>query len=92
MVTLRGNRFAGCVTASVLTAIGLPEFIANSPEQYVELAVRWANDLDGLARLRARLREQVRRSPLCDGPRFTRRLEETYRSLWRRWCDRADTA
>ncbi len=24
---------------------------------------------------------------LCDGPRFTRGLETTYRTLWRRWCE-----
>jgi predicted O-linked N-acetylglucosamine transferase (SPINDLY family) len=36
--------------------------------------------------MRGQLREQVKASPLCDGPRFTRGLEATYRELWRRWC------
>jgi predicted O-linked N-acetylglucosamine transferase (SPINDLY family) len=86
VVTWYGNRFAGRMAASVLTVLGLPEFIARTPEQYVELAARWATDLEGLARLRGRLREQMRTSPLCDGQAFTRGLEAAYRGLWRRWC------
>jgi predicted O-linked N-acetylglucosamine transferase (SPINDLY family) len=86
VVTLRGNRYAGRMAADVLTAVGLPELIASTPEQYLCIASELAGQLDRLARLRATLREQMRASPLCDGAGFTRQLEEVYRSLWCRWC------
>jgi protein O-GlcNAc transferase len=88
VVTLYGERYAGRMAASALTALGLTELIARSPEEYVAIAAHWAADVDRLARLRAGLREQMRTSPLCDGAAFTRSLEEAYRSLWRRWCAR----
>jgi protein O-GlcNAc transferase len=32
------------------------------------------------------LREQMARSPLCDGPRFAANLMAVLRGAWRRWC------
>jgi protein O-GlcNAc transferase len=66
----------------------LPELIAQTPEEYVEIAVRLASDLPGLATLRAGLREQMRQSPLCDGRRLAREIEAAYRDMWRTWCNR----
>jgi Flp pilus assembly protein TadD len=86
MVTLRGRRAAGRMSANVLQAVGLPELVADTPEGFVEIAAALAADPAGLASRRRTLREQVARSPLCDGPGFTRGLEAAYRELWRRWC------
>jgi protein O-GlcNAc transferase len=88
VVTLYGERYAGRMAASALTAVGLTELIARSPEEYVAIAADWAADVDRLVRLRAGLRERMRTSPLCDGEGFTRSLEDAYRTLWRRWCER----
>jgi predicted O-linked N-acetylglucosamine transferase (SPINDLY family) len=86
VLTLYGNRYAGRMAASALTALGLTELIARSPQEYLALAARWASDVDRLARLRTELRERMRRSPLCDGGSFTRDLEKTYRQVWVNWC------
>jgi len=86
VVTLRGTRHAGRMVASVLTQIGLTDLIAETPEQYQELAVQLAQDLDRLAKLRGQLREQMRNSPLCDCKGFTRSLEAAYREMWQHWC------
>ncbi len=86
VLTLAGARHAGRLSATLLTALGLTDWIAATPEQYVDLAVRQTADLDRLAALRAGLRERMRTSPLCDGASFTRGLEDVYRALWRRWC------
>jgi predicted O-linked N-acetylglucosamine transferase (SPINDLY family) len=86
VVTLRGARHAGRLVASVLTAVGLTELVADTTEGYAQIAVALAADRARRAAWRANLREQVRRSPLCDGRTFTRALEHTYRDLWRRWC------
>lgn len=86
VVTLRGKRHAGRMVASALTALGRPEWIAETLDDYVALAAELADDLDALAATRSTLREQMADSPLCDGPTFTRELEAAYRELWRRWC------
>src|SRR5439155_5687130 len=55
-VTLRGHLPAGRVTASLLTAVGLPELIAETTEEYVAVARLLAGDLAALGRLRQELR------------------------------------
>ena len=50
------------------------------------MAIARASDVDALAQLRAGLREKVRRSPLCDAPRFGRGLGAALRHAWRAWC------
>ena len=85
-MTLYGDRHAGRMAASILTSVGLAELIATTPEEYVALAAELAGDLDRLTCMRAGLRDRLRGSALCDGPSFTRGLEEAYRSMWRRWC------
>ena len=85
VLTLRGDRHAGRMVASVLHQVGLRDWVARTPEAYVAQATALAGDPERLAALRAGLRAQVRRSPLCDAAAFTRQLEAVYRALWRRW-------
>jgi protein O-GlcNAc transferase len=86
LVSLRGDRHAARVGASLLTAVRLPELIAETPEDYVGVAARLADDLDRLGALRAGLRQRVHSSPLCDGAGFARAVERAYRAAWREWC------
>jgi predicted O-linked N-acetylglucosamine transferase (SPINDLY family)/glycosyltransferase involved in cell wall biosynthesis len=89
VVTLRGRRHAGRMTASVLTCLGLTELIAETPDDYLRRAAALAGDEARRGGWRAGLREALHASALCDGPSFTRGLEAAYRGLWRRWCERA---
>ncbi len=86
VLTLRGTRHAGRMAASVLTAVGLTELIADTPDAFVARAVALAGDLPRLTRMRAALREQTSGSTLCDAPSFTRQLESAYRTMWQKWC------
>jgi len=52
----------------------------------VEIAVKLANDLPRLTELRRTLRPRLLQSHLTDATHFTRQLEETYRWMWRNWC------
>jgi protein O-GlcNAc transferase len=88
VLTLRGTRHAGRMAASVLTAVGLTELIADTPEDFVARAAALAGDLPRLARMRVALRTQMAGSPLCDAPRFTRQLESAYCTMWQEWCAR----
>jgi protein O-GlcNAc transferase len=85
-VTLRGERYAGRMTASVLAAVGLEDCIAETADDYMRIALALAADEQRRAAWRTNLRPRLLRSPLCDGPGFTRGLETVYRRLWQRWC------
>jgi predicted O-linked N-acetylglucosamine transferase (SPINDLY family) len=85
-VTLLGQRVAGRLSASFLTALGLHDLIARTPEEYVEIAARLAADPDRLARERATLRERLLASPIGDVRAYTRHVEAAYRQLWQNWC------
>ncbi len=86
VVSLIGERHASRMGLSILSAVGLTELIAYTPEEYVDICVKLANNLDYLQQLRARLRAQMQASPLMDGKQFTQRLEAIYRQMWEKWC------
>ncbi|MCW5623789.1 MAG: tetratricopeptide repeat protein [Burkholderiales bacterium] len=88
-VTRAGRTHVSRVGASVLTNVGLDDWITHSADDYVTAACRHAKDLDVLAQLRATLRQRMMGSALMDEPGFTRRLEAAYRDRWRQWCARA---
>jgi predicted O-linked N-acetylglucosamine transferase (SPINDLY family) len=88
VITLRGDRHAGRVGASLLSHVGLTALIAESLDDYVAKAAALAADLDRLTALRAALRQRLIASPIGDPQGFARTLEGAYRDLWHRWCAR----
>jgi protein O-GlcNAc transferase len=86
VVTLRGDRHAGRMGASLLGQIGTGEWIAGSAEDYVAIAAGLAADPHRLKELRRSLRSIMAASPLCDANGFARKMEAAYREMWRRWC------
>ncbi|MDP2412009.1 MAG: tetratricopeptide repeat protein [Pseudolabrys sp.] len=86
VVTLKGDRHAARVGASLLTQAGLDEWIAGSVDDYVETALRLAADPQRLHELRRGLRARLVASPLCDARGFARRMEAAYAGMWQRWC------
>ena len=85
-ITLIGKTVVGRAGWSQLCNLGLQELAARTPEEYVEIAVQLAGDLPRLQELRATLRARMRASPLMDGKRFARHMEQAYRQMWRTWC------
>ena len=88
VVTLRGDRWVGRMSESILSAVGLPELVAANEIEYVEIALRLAADLPGLAERRSALRSLVEGSAFCNGVGFTRQLEAAFRGMWNAWCRR----
>jgi predicted O-linked N-acetylglucosamine transferase (SPINDLY family) len=86
VVTCAGSTIPSRLTAASLTALGLTDFIAGDLDSYVELAIAKAGDVEGLARLRASLRERMARSSVADPTRYARAVEAAYRQTWQRWC------
>lgn len=72
VITLAGNRYASRMGASILSAIGLPELIAQTEDNYLQVTADLANDLDRLASLRQTMRHRLRQSTICDTQRFSK--------------------
>ena len=88
VITLRWPTLVGRLSASILTTLGLTDWIAETAEQYVEIAVQKAQDLTALADLRQRLRPIFTSSIIGDADAYVRAVEQEYRTLWREWCER----
>ncbi|HWT07668.1 MAG TPA: hypothetical protein VN329_00790, partial [Roseomonas sp.] len=84
-LTLRGR--GGMMSRNgqtLLTAAGIPDWIAADEDDYVAQAIRRAQDPEALATVRARLSL----GPLGDAATHARGLEDALRAMWRDWCDR----
>ena len=86
LITLAGAHSIARGGVSVLSNLGLTEFIAATPEQYIDIGVGLAQRLDALRELRKSLRERMLGSPLMDAKRFAGHMENGYRTMWQDWC------
>ena len=92
VVTLAGKTHASRVGVSLLSNVGLEQLIAQTPEQYVQIAADLAKDLAALSVLRSALRSRLAASPLLDGSGLAREVEAAYRVMWKQWCESAKKA
>jgi predicted O-linked N-acetylglucosamine transferase (SPINDLY family) len=81
VLTVAGREARARQGVSVLNALGLPEFVADTPEQLVTLAATWADQRDSLADLRGTIREIVGASAVTSAPAFVKHLEAAYLSV-----------
>ena len=82
VVTMLGAHFASRVSASLLTAVGLPELITRNLEEYEALAFGLSQNQDELNDLKIKLAHNRQSEPLFDTPRFVGNLESAYRTMW----------
>jgi len=87
-ICLSGRTHGSRVGCTLLAAIGLSEFVAETQEEYVEKAKGLASNLHQLSELRQNLRRTLMASKLCDGPNFVRnRYEPMLVEKWRLYCE-----
>jgi predicted O-linked N-acetylglucosamine transferase (SPINDLY family) len=82
VLTVAGRDTRSRQGVSILTNLGLPEFVADTPEKLIELAAIWSEQRPGLGDLRGSLREMMRQSPVTNAGQFVRHLEAAYRRAW----------
>jgi len=90
VVSLVGRHHVARVGLSILSQVGLEFFAAGTPDEYRDKAIALAGKLDALAQIRSSLRQRVSNSPLRDHRGLARQVENAYRGLWRRWCEKTD--
>ena len=81
LVTLAGEGFMSRMGVSLLQTIHHPEWVANTPTEYVRIAKNLARDLSGLKEIRASLRTQIMGSALYDAAGYAKNMERLYRQM-----------
>jgi predicted O-linked N-acetylglucosamine transferase (SPINDLY family) len=84
LLTCRGGAFSGRVAASLLKAVGLPELVTESLEEYEHLAIALAGEGQTLRDIRGKLARNRLSSPLFDTDLFRRHLEAAFTTMWER--------
>lgn len=85
VLTCKGQSFPARYGASLLNAVGMPELIADTIEEYEELAVQLASDRARIGMLRQKLANNRVGTQLFDTPQFTRNLESAYVRIYERY-------
>ncbi len=80
VITLRGNYHGSNFGASILTAAGLPELIAENPDDYIKKAVELSQRHSDYHK---NLRERLKNSALMDGRKYLRELEKIYCEVYK---------
>ena len=91
VLTCAGEAFASRMAGSLLNAVGLPELITHSLEEYEALALKLATTPALLSDVKARLARNRTTYPLFDTGRFSRHIEAAYLTMWER-CQRGEPA
>jgi predicted O-linked N-acetylglucosamine transferase (SPINDLY family) len=84
LVTLSQRSMTSRMAGSFLTALGLPELIATSADDYVDRVSALARDRGRLADVRTRLIAARDHGPFFDAERFARHVEAAYHTMWAR--------
>lgn len=79
VISLIGESHPGRVGASILTHAGLVEDLTTDVGAYINRAVALARSAEIRMKRRETLREQLQASPLLDGDRYARAMEDAWR-------------
>jgi predicted O-linked N-acetylglucosamine transferase (SPINDLY family) len=82
VLTCKGESFVGRVAASLLNAVGLPELVAHSLDEYKALAVKLATDRAMMGAIRQKLDCNRETCPLFETDRLRRDIERAYMTMW----------
>jgi protein O-GlcNAc transferase len=86
VVTLQGKTVSSRISTSILKVVGLSDWTAETPQEYLDIACRQAREIPRLAQLRGSLRERAAATAVGNSGEYVRAVEAVYKDLWERWC------
>jgi predicted O-linked N-acetylglucosamine transferase (SPINDLY family) len=86
VVAKLGLSAASRAAGAIITAVGLDDWVAEDDDGYIAIALKHVSRAAELAKLRAELPTQVANSAAGNVEIYTRKVEEGYRTFWRRYC------
>jgi predicted O-linked N-acetylglucosamine transferase (SPINDLY family)/glycosyltransferase involved in cell wall biosynthesis len=81
LLTCAGRTFSSRMAGSLLLAVGLPELITHSLQDYEDKAVALAQDRPKIAAMKQQLTDQRLTCSLFDSPQFVRDLEGLFEKI-----------
>jgi protein O-GlcNAc transferase len=85
VLTCSGSTFASRVAGSLLRAVGLPELMTTTTEEYESKAIEYASNPRKMAGVKEKLARNLGTTPLFDIDRYTRGLESAYTRMHEIW-------
>jgi predicted O-linked N-acetylglucosamine transferase (SPINDLY family) len=85
-MTIAGKTPCARAGASLQHSLGLDDFIAKDPQEFVQKAVALTKDLSYLASVRASMRDRMA-VQLTNGEAFAASFGPELRKAWKRWCN-----
>lgn len=77
-----GTRSGACV----LTAIGDTRLLAQTPTEYIQMAVDLAQNIAHIEDVNQNMRQRMLASHLCNGHEMVQATEVIFKDVWRKWC------
>ena len=84
-VTLAGDRPVGRIGTSLMTNLGLAQWVAKDEQEYEDKAVSFAQDIPTLVNLRMGMRERMQSCAVMDETAFARDVEQAFKIMWQTW-------
>jgi len=81
-----GDRLASRGAMALMQHLGLADWVAANPQQYLQQAAHVLSDLSALADLRANMRTRFTQSPLAQAAPLAHALSQAMRQMWQCWC------
>ena len=75
----------GRIGISLMTNLGLPEWVVNSEQEYEDKAIAFAQDIPALAGLRSGMRARMQTAPVKDEKGFAQVVEVAFEAMWSNW-------
>lgn len=82
VVASLGNCLASRAGGAIVTAAGLADWVAGSPEEYIEISVAHASRPGELAALRRALPGRIAASKVGNPAAYAGEVAKAYRSMW----------
>jgi predicted O-linked N-acetylglucosamine transferase (SPINDLY family) len=86
VVARLGQSAPSRLSGAILISIGMSDWVAESADDYVALAVKFAGMPELLKRLRHELPAQIAAAPSGNATLYTRAVERAYRTMWEKYC------
>lgn len=87
IVCVEGYHATSRPTSRILKAMNETDLISKDFDGYVENALKLINNPKLISEYRKKLRDKLNHSKLTDYAGFTASLEDTYRKMWRDYCN-----
>ncbi len=85
LVTLSGNIEMGCMSESKLSRLNMNELIAYNKEDYIQIAINLAHDVDKIQKFKTEIR-RLALGTIFNGKVHVNELELAYRQMWKTYC------